>query len=387
MLFCGRDPVIETVRRKSPPDNVPDSVYSLVASACLFAVLVLPGRVAAAPGNQGAARLELRNETGVDQCIGARALERAVDFRLRRRAFRADQPATLSVTVVLGKDPEAGWTAQIAVRDAAGALLGTRSIASPARHCSSLDDSLALVVALLVDDPPSPPTPAVAPAAPPAPTNSESPNQPNAPTGDRAAPKPVAPSPIVETTRIALPPDTAAPREPWRLSVQASGALAFGLLPGVAPGVRGGVELTPPHGPAIELVGATFFTRRADRPSGAAGADFNASAFGLEICPLSYEGHALRWLACGGQSVGWVSVKSFGFDVDGSSSHLRYALLGSTALDFFLSQGFALRLAARGEVPLAREVFDYGARDGSEPTLYEMSSVAAVLDVGFLARL
>jgi len=327
----------------------------------------------------------LRNETGVDQCLGARALERAVDFRLRRHAFRADLPATLYVTVILRRDPEAGWTAEIAVRDAAATLLGTRNIASLARHCSSLDESLALVVALLVDDPPSPEVPLESPTSPPTPLDT-APTSAPAPSA-HAEPPPPAPAPISKPTRITLPPETHAPREPWHVAVQASGALAFGLLPGVAPGVQAGIELAPPHGPALELFGASFFARRAQRANGSAGADFNASAIGLELCPLEYERAALRWTACGGQSVGWVSVKSFGFDVDSSSSHLRYALLGWSGLELFMTRTFAVRFGARVEIPLSREIFDYSARDGSEPTLYETSPIAALLDVGVLARL
>ncbi len=339
---------------------------SFFASGCLLAVFFGTGSALAAPAKLGAARLALRDETSAKQCLDAPALERAVDVRLRRHAFRADSPVTLYVEVVLTKAPQIGWQAQISVRDAAHALLGSRSIASSAAHCSSLDDSLALVVALLVDAPPAPP---------PAPASST-------PTSTETATPAEA-----SATPISLPPDTHAPREPWQLGLRAGGALVVGALPGAAPGVEAGLELAPPRAPTIQLFGKTFFTRRANRADRAAGADFSASAFVLELCPIALQSGALSWAACGGQAVGWVRAKSFGFDVNTSSSHLSYALVASSFLDCSLTRSFALRLEARAELPVTRDSFDYGARNGSEPTLYEMSPIAASLDVGFLARL
>jgi hypothetical protein len=346
------------------------------AVSCVLVLVALrPAQAADAVG--ASARLHLANGPGTEQCIDARALIRAVELRLQRHAFRQDLPATLYVQIAVQRTTDASWSAEISMRDGAGAFLGSRSIVTSAPHCSALDDSLALVVALLVDSPPvaAPvePNPEPEPGVPPAVTPSSPP-----PT------KPVFPA---KTSTISLPRDTPARRQPWLFNVSVGGAAAIGMLPGVAPGVEIGVGARPPTVPEIRLFAGLYPARQQERAGAQSGARFSLASLGLELCPLDQALGAVHWFGCAGQTLGWVRVTAFGFDENTTTSHLTYALLASTGLTIPLVRSFAGRLGVRAEVPLERGIFTYGARDGSERGLFEMKPVTAALDAALIVEL
>lgn len=88
-----------------------------------------------------------------------------------------------------------------------------------------------------------------------------------------------------------------------------------------------------------------------------------------------------------GQTLQWLQVAAFGFDQNSTTSHLSYALQAWTGLVAPFGGAFAARLGIRAQVPLERGSFSYGARDGSEPSLFEMKPVTAVLDAGLIVKL
>jgi hypothetical protein len=296
--------------------------------------------------------------------------------------FRADLPATLYVKIALARD-SAGWSALLTMHDGNGSFLGRRSLVTEAADCSALDDSLALVVALLVDSPPAPvvgesePSPA---ATKPASQPSE-PAQPTAPSRTEASPRPSEAAPTLH-----LPRETPAPRQPWRFSLAAEGAFAIGILPGVAPGVELGFGAKAPMLPEFRLYAGWYAPREQRAAELDAGARFDALYVGLEVCPLERELGVSQWSVCAGQSLGRLRSKAFGFDENSTSNHLTYALLARGALQLVLASHWALRLGARAEVPLTRGVFGYGTPGGEQP-LYQPSPVAAVLDLGIVVRL
>src|SRR5262245_44209050 len=162
----------------------------------------------AAEHERSLARLELVSNDDTASCMGKQALERAVERRLRRKVFR--EPAELLVEVRLARR-ENGWSAELALFDDRKRELGRRALDTEAKDCSSLDASLALVVALLVDSPPTPPAPAE-----------------TAPETPKNAPSPAPP----RRTSIEVPKDSFAPREPWRFVPIASVGAAVDRLPG-----------------------------------------------------------------------------------------------------------------------------------------------------------
>lgn len=354
-------------------------------SALLCAGLLAP-RAAAARDNHTSARLELSKGPGTEQCLDRQSLVRAVETRLQRRAFRADIPATLYVTIALAREGT-GWFASLTMHDGGGAFLGRRSLVTEAAHCSALDESLALVVALLVDSPPAAATEG----------DGASPVQAGAADAPRASPQSAPASPRANTAPqaaqssaslpIRLPRDTPATREPWRLRLAAEGSVAFGLLPGVAPGIELGFGAKAPRLPEIRLFAGLYAQREQQSAGLDSGARFDFAFVGLELCPLERQLGALQWFICAGQSLGRLQVAAFGFDENLTSTHLTYALLARSGIQVDLSARWAARLGIRAEVPLSRGVFSYGSSEGGQLGLFETKPVTAVLDLGLVVNL
>ena len=266
----------------------------------LICAWLLAPQVAQAKGRVStAARLELSKGPGAEQCLDQQRLSRAVEARLQRRAFRADLKATLHVRIAIARN-DAGWSAVLTMHDGAGAFLGRRSLVTEAADCSALDESLALVVALLVDSPPA--------AVP-----DTEPDPPAHDTSSQSAPQLMpAPAPAVsgtkapenrETPAIRLPADTPAPRAPWRLRLAAEGSGAIGVLPGFAPGIELGFGAKAKALPELRLFAGVYTQREqpSGRPGSASGARFDFAYVGLELCPFERAFGALEWFVCAGQ--------------------------------------------------------------------------------------
>ena len=330
------------------------------------------------------ARLELSKGPGAEQCLDQQRLSRAVEARLQRRAFRADLKATLHVRIAIARN-DAGWSAVLTMHDGAGAFLGRRSIVTDAADCSALDESLALVVALLVDSPPA--------AVPePEPPVRDTPSQPAAKTAEDAPAAASSEAKMAEsrtTPAIRLPADTPAPRTPWRLRLAAEGSGAIGMLPGFAPGIELGFGAKAPTLPELRLFAGAYTQREqaSGRPGSASGARFDFAYVGLELCPLERAFGALEWFVCAGQSLGRLRVASFGFDENLASNHLSFALLVRSGVQLALTPTWAARLGIRAELPVARGVFSYGASDGAQRGFFEQQPFTAVLDLGLVVQL
>src|SRR5258706_8149963 len=183
------------------------------------------------------ATLEVQSDEGTGECAEGAALAVSVERRLKRRVF-VPRDGELRVKVSFAR-AGATFRALVELRSSDGALRGNRELTTSAAHCSALDDSLALVVALLVDDPPEP-QPEAATASAGAETGSPSANAANAAN----APPPAAPPPSRPHT-LDIPPDVLAPREPWHLQSELGAAFDWGILPGTAIAGLLGLRLLP----------------------------------------------------------------------------------------------------------------------------------------------
>jgi len=362
-------------------------VVRRIVFALICGWLLLPHRAQAKSKLSASARLELQKGPGTEGCLDQRSLSHAVESRLRRRAFREDVPATLFVKIAITRD-RAAWSALLTMHDGSGAFLGRRSLTTEAADCSALDDSLALVVALLVDSPPPPELDSSAEAEPaaPLPPSSAGKAGPNQAANARSESDAKAASGEAATA-IQLPPDTPAPRAPWRLQLAAGASFAIGVLPGFAPGLELGFGAKAPTLPELRVFAGWYAQREQRRAELDAGAQFDAVYLGLEICPFEQQLGIAQLFVCGGQSLGQTRARAFGFDENWTSTHLTFALVARGGLQLALSSHWALRLGGRAELPLDRGVYRYGAPDGSQEELFQPSPVAAVLDLGLVVRL
>jgi hypothetical protein len=349
-------------------------------------LLASHGALAKSKSN-AATQLQVVKGPNTEHCLDEQRLSRAVETRLRQHVFRTDVPTTLYLKVAITR-ADGSWSALLTMHDGAGAFLGRRSLSTAAPDCSALDDSLALVVALLVD---SPPPPAVgesdeASSANASPAEASPTKVATEPAGATTT-SDVKPAAREETPLIVLPRDTPAAREPWRFQLAVAGVGAIGMLPGFAPGLELGFGAKAPRLPELRLIAGWYAPReqRADEQDW--GARFDALYLGLEVCPFEHERGVTVFTLCAGQAIGRTHVAAFGFDENSTSNHFNYALLARGAVQLALASHWALRLGARIELPLTRGAYSFGTAEGGQQALYQPSPVAAVLDLGLIVRL
>jgi hypothetical protein len=317
--------------------------------------------------------LSVQQGAETESCMSAAQLQQGVEKRLKRQVFVDAAHASLRLAVIFSKT-DAGTEARIELASIDGTPRGTRSLVTSG-HCSALDDSLALSVALLVDQPPDPEPDAVPPAAPVA--AGEPP--PVAP-----APAPAPPHTVRPPTPITIPADVAAAREPWHARFGAVAAAAFGVLPGIKPAVALYLKLVPPHFLPVLLQGEGFWPATAERDE-SSGARFHLFRAGLSLCPALYENPVLSTSLCFGQKVGWLTVEGYGFDHDREERRLSFALSAGGEGRLRLFAPVSVRGYLGAEVPLARDRFTSGGRDAVK--LFEPTPIALLGEIGLEAAL
>ena len=99
------------------------------------------------------ATLDVNRAEGAESCLEATALQTAVERRLERSVFVPPGRSAVGVKLHFERRADRTFVAEVELLDRHGTPLGRRELKTRAAHCSALDDSLALVVALLVDSP------------------------------------------------------------------------------------------------------------------------------------------------------------------------------------------------------------------------------------------
>ena len=331
----------------------------LALASLAFACAGLCTSRARAEAPRSEARLEVVRDDSTRSCLTDKALQRSVERRLRRKVFGTDAPFSLRVTF---ERTESAWLAALELSDADGPL-GKRQLSTEARHCSALDDSLALVVALLVDTPPErePPPPITPHEAAPEPARP-------------ARPRPARPS------ALEIPAESFAPREPLGFGARGSGFVAAGLVPGLGLGAEVAVEVVLPRGPRIVVSVDATLTREQSGSGGSA--EFSARRAGLELCGLGGSWGTLSVEPCVGQRVGWLGASGFDFDQNLDTTRLYYAVAAGG--DAALTVARALRLSAglRSEFPLTRDRFAERLPNGEREELFRVSPVVLSARIG-----
>lgn len=322
--------------------------------------------------------LTVQQGRGAEACLQAEPLKRGVEKRLKRRVFVEPAQASLRLVVTFSRQG-ADTEARIELSSIDGTPRGTRSLVASG-HCSALDDSLALSVALLVDQPPDPevapePKPLAAP-----PSSTAAPAVPSSPAPAAPASQPRRSRP----TPITLPGEVAAPREPWSVHFGAAGVAAWGVLPAVTPGVALQLKLVPRHFLPILLQGEGLWPATAERDA-SSGARFHLFRAELALCPALHQGPRVALAVCAGQKVGWLSVEGYGFDHDQQDRRLIFALLAGGEAKLRLFAPISLRAFLGAEVPLARDRFHSGGRNATQ--LFQAAPIALLGEIGLEAAL
>jgi hypothetical protein len=339
--------------------------------------IVLWARTGRAVDDGPRVTLAVTRGDGTAACIRERAVERAVERRLRRRVFAEAGSADLRIDVTLAREADRSWSAKLVLRGPDGAELGARELDTRAPHCSSLDESLVLVVALLVDSPEA--HEAIEAARTPAkPSSSDS-------VSTSITPRPAVPSARApKPTPIEIPPDTFAPREPYRFELGAGvGALA-GALPGLPLGASLSLGVRPPHFVEVRVRPQIFFPHEAHAPSADRGGSFSLLAVALELCPFEHTLGKLGILGCVGQRVGRVAARGFGFQETHRSVELYYALGVSAGAAFWFAPPLGFELELGAEAPLTRDSYFSRGPSGESRKIFQASPVTGAATAGFL---
>lgn len=302
--------------------------------------------------------LSVAHGHGTDACLGAARLEKSVERRLGRKVFVTPERAQLRLVVTYERHG-AEIEARIVVSDIDGRARGSRALVTSS-HCSALDDSLALSLALLVDRPPEPePETAVAPP--------------------RGLPTATAPGIPPRATTLVIPPEVAAPREPWHAHVGLAASALWGSLPSIEPGAALYMKLVP-HGFYPVLFEAELLARAVAERDASSGARFRLLRAALALCPPLRARATSALGFCVGQRLGWLEAAGYGFDHAAEERRLSFALSAGAEGSLKLWGPFSLRGYLGVEVPVLRDRFSSGGRGAAE--LFRAAPVAGAGEIG-----
>jgi hypothetical protein len=339
----------------------PDLALASAIGATIFA----RGSLAGAETPRG---VELRWEAA-HGCIERASLASLVERTLRRPVFHVLAPAAPVATIDGHVEPAggAGFRAHIELRLPTGAVASSRDVETTSESCNRLDESIAVVIALMLDRltrpaPPNPPEAGV-PAPLPAP-----------------APPPVpepAPSPI------AVPPEPARARPDAGVLAETGLAAIAGLLPDARPAayLRAAWE-TGRLSVAMHV--SAFLPDRA--VGGGAGAEISAWAASLDGCawPLGETGWRLG--ACAGGGAGWMAAAPVGL-VGARETTLPLAF-AAASVDGMLHVAGPLwvHLSLSGWVPLVAPHYFYHDAGGALRDVLRVWPVAPAISLGMVTR-
>jgi len=307
---------------------------------------------------------------GSESCIATQALARSVEERLGRRVFVSAAEADVSVEGRIEKRGAGGWHSVITIRDGKGALLGTRELDRPEGACTTMNEPLALVIAVMIDpeaklssgsSPPPlpPPTPAPAPAPAPVVTHTD------VPTDLDLTPRPKPP-------------------EPWRFQGDAVGTVTSGVAPTVDAGGSIAGTLFLPRGIPIGLrgYGSLFLPTKAEQDG--ARASFDLFYLGSAICPTMRR-PAVTLMLCFGGHLGVLRShpETQGRNIEDKTEVIWNAVSeGRITVPLFAP--LALTGGISAVLPLLRPTFGYTRSDAASTpaNLHKVSSFAVAADAG-----
>jgi hypothetical protein len=215
-------------------------------AAPLLAVLLASGAASADP--QAIRLVWVRGER-TESCDDGAGIARRVVARLGRDVFR--EGASRSIEGVVQHQGDR-WDAHLYLREAGGALAGSRDLTSDAPDCEPLEAAVTLAIALAIDpdaalrplsSPEAPPPPPAAPAPAPSPPPAPALAPPPPPADSTAARPPSRPNGAVRVS----PPTEALPAPPPRAAhdgvrVTGRAVVAAGVLPATSFGFAWSAE-------------------------------------------------------------------------------------------------------------------------------------------------
>jgi hypothetical protein len=294
---------------------------------------------------------------GAESCPDREALVRGVETRLERAVFAGSEEAAVTVEGTIAP-AERGFHASLVMRERGGAVIGSRELDADSERCETLADTLALVLALMVD---------VAEEH----VRLHEPETVAAPAPPSPPPQPPPPAPEAE------------PRRSFRLDASIGAALLVELLPGVSIGPRLTASAEPPRFWPIQIeariaaLGETTL-----EGSGGAGAEFLAWMIGLDLCPRVARAGPITVRVCAGARGGQIRASGFGLRRNESATRALAVALARVEGWLRVAEPVALLLGVGAAVPFQRDRFTVRLPDGSSTLLHRPAPVSFTADLG-----
>jgi hypothetical protein len=305
--------------------------------ALLLAIVGAERTVVAAPVRHVALAWSQNDPT----CIGAGELSSTVERTLGRPVFHSDAPTFAKVIGDVGRTGAGHFDAHLTLLDKDGKSLAERTLTTPG-ECGRLDESIAVVVTLMIDGVEDAPSPLQIPSAPPRRVAPD-------------APSPVDPRPPALTLRLGL-----------------GAGLSSSLLPGIVAsiGVRG--EVAPRSFVPIALAVRVLPSSTATYNGG--GGQFSAWVGDVAACP-AWSSRQVRLGGCAGFGGGMLDGNEV--NLSDGENHLRPLVL-ATLVPFVavrLTGPLWARLEAGAWFPLLRERWGYLDGRGAFVTVFRAAPV------------
>jgi hypothetical protein len=327
------------------------SASAKAISNLALALLFMANRVNAAD-ERARATLEWYRSEEAAECLDAPALATAVQAGLNRTVFVSSAQADLRIKVSLGRPAEEQWLADIDLEDPNGKKLGHRELTIRAPQCSAMDESLALVVSLMVDV-----------------------------TRESLRPQPAVVQPLPRIERkLPQAERVPSPADRWHESLFMLGSARIGQLPGLGRGMSVAGELGPPRS-WFALISATVWAP-AQTSHENSGAKFWLGTAEASLCGTTQSNWHNELSLCVGQQMGLLDSRAYGFDVNRKGSTIFYDLTFRLRMTWWAASALGLHLGLGAGLPLVQNEF-FGTRaDGSTVRILSRPALVPLADIG-----
>ena len=347
--------------------------WNWLGSASLVAVAFTSSAREASAQQEVTASLSWVRLPGSEQCIPTQALARSVEEILQKRVFVSPSIAGLTIEGRVEPLEQGGWLATVRTTEANGKDLGVRTLQTePGQPCRSLDDNLALVLALTID--------------PDAVARWSAARAPAPPVPKQEPPPPPPTRVVVQKERVYVPVVAKPPprEEPVTGEARVAATLSAGVVPGAALGLLASGRLDLPSFLPIELTGYGWPDREAQASEG--GATISMFAVSLAACPQMELAGSVWATACAGVAGGALRARGFGFDHVNEGTKPVVAVVPSLRLAWafygplFASAGAGLHAA------VVRPRYVVHEPDGTKRDVFQMAPVGGIGEIGIGMR-
>ncbi len=334
---------------------------------------------ASEPAPEGAALEWTVDADAFAGCASAREIAERVEASLHRQAFAPEGAVSPWAPVVQvrieGPDATGRHRAWVSLRlpdDPAGASTAARDgtareIVAPSRDCRSLDEPLALVIALMLDAEQSSESERAAEAA----RRSAAPAETEVDPEPPPEREPIVTAPAVSTRRSAG----------WNFDLGVAALGATGLLPAPSPGAELAASVSPPLPLDVRMHAAAFLPQTESLGSGASVSFFFAQG-GVDACTRTDPTSSVRLRPCLGASVGWLGVHPSGLEQSQRVTQVIVVGEGGLVAAFRVGKHWMATASVLALVPFDAHRFAFRRADGRLEPVFRQAPVAAVVGLG-----